>query len=443
MALSCNKFRTTLAAQTPVFDDMFLKDLKPLDSPVLGRHQTEAWEDGTGDTHYFDRIHIGQPDLNNNWQRISADECQDACAPPRVFVSYGTERNSYFKQQLVLQSQPFCLTQLRVNTKPGEQIAEIYRGLKKLPEMYNTDFIRVHAFDLNPTVQICGKDFNTFTPDITNDSGAAANIGGQLTTINLGSDANLPTSELTWPYLNYLTTNLELQGYFTDSGLPSGMFNLITGARPWFKLTNGNDSLKDMMALSQPEQASALYKIGQGIQKPFGNIAPTLDTQQIRFQKLATGILNRVYPYYNVATTTGLKRVVNPAYLNARYGLSFLWHPKAMKLWTAAFKKMNEAIPSVNSSFYGQWKFVNPEGVIQFQLPDGTSCTKNNDQQLYFYWLCALELGFQYMYPELVMPILHLIDGSGKDCTTDSPVCGTAPQYTAQVYSDDPSLCNA
>jgi hypothetical protein len=437
MAVSCNLFRTNLARQTPVYDKIFLPDFKPLDSPVLGRHETESWQDGTGDTHVFDRIHIGQPNLTESWQRIDAAECASAvCSPPSQFVSFGTERNTYYKEQFQLRSQPFCMTQLRHQTNPGAQIAEIMRGLKKIPEMYMTDWIQVHAFDFAPTVQIAGNDFATFTPI------RGTNTAGQLVTINLGNDNNLPESQLTWPYLNYLTTQLGLEGYFeAGSGLAQGMYNLITHSRTWFKLTNGMDAMKDMMALTDPQQASPLFKIGVGVQKPFGNIAPTLNEQQIRFQRQGPGLLSRVFPYINVATTTGIKRQVNPAYLNARYALSFLWHPKAIKIWTPSFGRIHSSVPSINSSFYGNWQFVNSQGVLQIQNTDGTVCTVNNDDQRYFYWLVDLEQGFQYRYPELLMPILHLIDGSGRACMVNDPVCGDAPQYVAQDYSDDPDQC--
>jgi hypothetical protein len=437
VANSCTSFRTNLALQTPVYDQMFLQEWKPLDSPLIGRHETEAWEDGTGDTHYFDRMTIGQPDLTKSWGRIDAAECgTNSCNPPRTFVSFGTQRDSYFKEQIVLQSQLFCLTQLRHQTKPGEQITEIYRNIKQIPEMFTTEFLRNRAFQFSPTVYICAADpSTTFTP-------AAATVENNLTIINLTA-SGLPTSELTWPYLNYLTTNAQLQGYEKESGLPMGLFNLITDPRAWFKLTNGSADIKEMMALQNSDQASPLYKIAVdgGIQKPFGNIAPTLDKMPARFQVLSGSILNRVYPYYNTTNTTGTKRVVNPAYVNARYQLSYVWHPKAIKLWTAQFKKLNEKVPSVNSSLYGQWTFINNQGVMSFTQPDGTVCTLNNDLQNYFYWLCAMEMGFQYKYPELILPILHLVDGSGKDCMVASPVCGSAPQYVAQTYSSSPTEC--
>ena len=443
MAITCNSIRANLAAQTPVYDQTFLKDWKPLDSPLLGRWQTEVWKMGTGDAHLSDKIEIGQPNLQDRWQIIDASECGNACNPPRTQVGYGTTRGTHYMEQKRLQSQLFCMTQLRYNTRPSEQFAQIMQGLKKIPEMFMTDYAQVHAVDLAPSVQICGSTYATFTPDITA-GGTPPNISGQLTEIVLGSASLLPTSQLTWPYLNYLTTLLGLEGYTeAGSGLPMGMYNLVTDPRAWFLLTNGNDSMKDMMALGDPSEASPLYKIGQGIQKPFGNIAPTLMKQPIRFQLQGSSTLNRVQEYYNVATTTGIRRVTNPAWVKARYQLSFIWHPKAIKMFTPDFARISDMVPTVNSALFGKWSFINPQGALIYNNTDGTTCTKNNDEQLWFYWLCALEAGFQYMYPEHMMPILHLVDGSGFDSTVDDPVCGTAPQYVAQNYSDNPTICEA
>jgi len=439
MAISCTKFRLQLAAQTPVYDKIFLPDWKPLDSPVIGRHETEVWQDGTGDTHTFDRMQVGQPNLTQSWQRIDATDCAAAvCSPPVQMVSWGTTRNTYFKEQFQLRSMPFCMTQLRHQTNPQAQIEEIYKGLKKIPEMYMTDWLQVHAVDRNEALQICSSSFGTSVPI------PGTNIGGQLALLNLGNDNNLPQSELTWPYLNYLTTILGLNGYYeAGSGLAMGMYNLITDPRVWFKLTNGMDSLKDMMALQDPEQASALYKIGYGVQKPFGNIAPTLTNMtQIRFERQGAGLLQRVFPYINTATSTGIRRIPNPAWVNARYGLSFLWHPKAIKVWSPSFGKIHDKVPSVNSSFYGQWQFVNPQGALILLNNDATTCTVDNGDQRWFYWLCDLEQGFQFMYPELIYPILHLIDGSGKDCMVNQPVCGDPPQYVSQDYTDNPTQCS-
>lgn len=439
MAVNCNAIRTNLALQTPVFDEMFLEDWKPLDSPVVGRHETESWPEGTSDTHLFDRIHIGQPDMTGPWQRIDASECGNACEPPRTMVAFGTERNNYFMEQRVLDSQPFCFNQLRYQTKTSEQIAEIYRGIKKIPIMYLDDFIQTHAFDFSPSVQIATMPtFPTFTPVL----GIGGNVAESLVTVNLGGAGNLPQSELTFQYLDYLSSILGLQGYSHESGLPAGIYNLITHSRVWHKLVYGNPDIRKMLEFGNVESASTLYKLGEGISNdPFGNYAPTFNETQIRFQHLGSGVLNRVFPYINVPTTTGIKRIPNPAWINARYALSFLWHPKAIKIWTPLFKKIHEQVPALNTAMFGKWTFINNQGIIRLRNADGTVCDKNNDLQLWFYWICQMESGFQYKRPELIFPILHLVDGSGKDCATNSPVCGEAPQYVVQDYTDNPTFC--
>lgn len=438
---ACSFLRTNLAAQTPVYDETFLEDYKPLDAAFAGRHLTEQWKMGTGDTHLYDQVTIGQPDLQVPWQTISATECNQPspCNPPATLVSFGTVRRQTNMQQMRLNSQLWCLTQLRYNTRPSEQISMIMKGLKQIPMMYTDDFLQVEAFKNAPIVQVCDSSFGTFTPDIT---APVTNVNGQLTTINLGSTGALPQSQLTWPYLQYLGYQLNMAGYTQGgSGLPANMYNLMTDIVAWYNLTNGNDSLKNMMALQDVKQSSPLYKVGEGVQVPYGNFAPTMIPFPIRFQHAGNGILNRVQPYYNTAGSTGTQRVANPAYYNARYQLSWIWHPKACKLMTPDFAKVNEMVPSVNSAMYGKWTFINNQGVLPYEQPDGTQCSINNPDQTWFYWRCALELGFKYLQPSFIMPILHLVTGSGKDNMVNDPVCGDAPAYVAQNYSDDPTVC--
>jgi hypothetical protein len=154
------------------------------------------------------------------------------------------------------------------------------------------------------------------------------------------------------------------------------------------------------------------------------------------------GVLQRVYPYYNVLATTGIQRLVNPAYVNARYQLSFIWHPKAITIYTPQFKSISEKVPSVNSAMFGSWVYKNGDVMIYTQA-DGTVCTINNDNNDQFYWLSRLEMGFEYQYPKLMAPILHLVDESGLSSIVNAPVCGSPPSSQYQYYSDDPVVCQA
>jgi hypothetical protein len=189
------------------------------------------------------------------------------------------------------------------------------------------------------------------------------------------------------------------------------------------------------------KDVSPLYQIGTGINAdPFGSFAPTFDDHQLRYQDAGNGVLTRVLPYYNAAASTGLKPVVNPAYLNARVGISYLIHPKATVLLTPKPKKVHEMIPTVNSAMWGTWDYINDRTML-YQQQDGSTCTIDNINLFKFYWACYMELGFKYEQRPLVVAILHLIDGAGKACTVDVPICGAAPQYSQYSTSDNPPVC--
>lgn len=436
MAIACGTLRTNLARQTPVYDEVFLKDFisDMVNEPFVGRHQTEIWEDGA-DTRTFDKVNIMQPDFTTPWQPRIGGECLDTCDAPRVFVGYGTTRDTYFMENLTLNSQPFCLDQLRKIPKVGKQIAEIYRVLRKMPLAFNGDFVRTRQLSYNDTLYICGAAFNTFAV-------TTGNTATQLTTINLGTTALLPTSELTLQYLNYYGQILGLRGYDQESGLMKGMRNLITHSRCYQKLVGLNPEVRSQIRFEGVKDVSPLYMPGTGINAdPFGPFAPTFDEKQIRFQHSGNGLLQRVLPYLNTPTTTGEKPIENPAWVNAQYALSQIIHPKAYTVFTPKPKKIHEMVPTVNSAMWGAWDFINPLGVIQIPNADGTSCTYNNDKQWWFYWLCYLELGFKYEQRPLVINILHQIDGSGQACMVDQPVCGQSPQYVAQNYDGSPIVC--
>lgn len=431
MAYDCDQIRVEFARQTPVYQDVFLDDYvsrQLTTEPFMGRHKTETWG-GEKDTIVFDKLHVQQPDYTSPWERINGDDCGNACEPPRTTVGYGTTRDSAYMEQKDLQSPPFCLQQLRTVPNIKRQVSKIYEIISQLPATFVGDFLRTRFTSYHDTIQIAGSGLDTFAV-------TSANTSTNLTTIDLGNAANLPTSTLTLDYLSALAQELIMNGYDIDSGLPAGMVNLVTHSRQYQSLVGQNPALRAQVRFQDIKSLSPLYQVGKGINgEPFGFLAPTFDNKQVRFQHSGNGLLQRVFPYLNTAATTGGKPQTNPAWLNARYALSYYIHPKAATLFTPTPSKIHELVPSLNSAMFGKWKMVNPEGVIQLTNPDGSVCTKNNDNQFWFYWLTHLEAGFKYEQRELVMPILHLIDGRGADCLVDAPVCGDAPAYVEQDYS--------
>lgn len=437
MATSCATLRSNLAYQTPLFAEAFLDDYisDMVNAPYVGRHQTEVWDYET-DRIYFDKIHVMQPNYLTPWQVIDASECaaNSPCDPPSAFIGFGTTRDSAVLEQIKLRSQPFCLEQLARVPKIGAQMKAIYKVVRNIPLGFTGDFVRARTVSFHDLLQICGNAFSTFA--IT-----SVNTSTNCSTINVGT-ANLPTSELTWQYLRYLSMVLGLRGYDSDSGLAKGMRNLITHSMTYQKLVGLNPEIRSQLHLVGVKDVSPLYELGTGINAdPFGPVAPTFDEHQMRFQDSGGGVLQRVLPYLNTPATTGEKPIENPAWVNAIYAISVFMHPKATKVYTTKPKKIHEMVPEVNSAMWGSWDFINPQGVIQWNNPDGTVCTKNNEDQSWFYWLSKLQLGFEYDQRNLVMPILHLIDGSGKNCMVDSPVCGANPQYVPQYDNYAPYVC--
>ncbi len=447
MATACSpaKFISNLGSLAPHFDEGWLHDWSPMESAYNGKHLTSTWRLVTGDSHIRTRVTIGYPNLLQSKQRISSADCGDACHPPTDHVAFGTNRSQHFMHQWAKNTQPFCITQLRYQYDPQGQMAEIITGLKKIPVMETSNFIRTRAFVMSESVAIAGPLTagvpSTFVPN------EGVNVDSQMTTIDLGSAAALPTSRLTFPYLDWITATMDLGGYHEKpSGLAQGVFNLITDRYEWFNLTNGNASMKNMMALTEAGQASGLYKIGQGIQVPFGNYAPSLDIIPPRFQLMAGGsggLINQVLPMINVQTgTTGTRQIPNPAYLQADYQLSWIWHPAALMVHTPEYGKIHPLVQSINSSMYGKWMNIN-DAVMIYENPDGTSCTMNNVDKNQFYLRALFEMGVEYIEPNMILPILHRTGSSQLRTITNDIPCGTGTAYVAQTYSDDPIVCVA
>lgn len=439
MAISCQQLSTSLARQTPVYSETFLKDFisDMPGQPFVGKHQTEMWEDGA-ETVVFDKMHVGQPDFTKAWNRRRGADC-GMTFPTRNYVAFGSTRDEYFMENQNVYSQLFSLDQLRTIPKLKEQMTEIYRNIRRIPLSFTNDYLRTRTLSYMNKLYICGNAFTELA--LTLNGGGAGGIDSQANVINLGSSANLPTSDLTWTYLTYYSQLLGLRGYNMQSGLPTGMRALVTHPRTYQRLVGLNPEVKAFIKLNDIKSVSPLFKPGVGINaEPFGEFAPVFDENQLRYQDAGNGYLERVLPYKNIAATTGIQPDVNPDWLNARYAITYVPHPMATVLQTPKPKKIMEQIPTVNTSMWGNWGYHN-EPVLAYTQQDGSQCTIDNANQFMFYWLCYMELGFKYAQRNLMIPILHLIDGAGKACMVDNPICGAAPQYVLQNPSDAPAVC--
>lgn len=453
MAMTCELMRTNLAQQTPEFQENFLNDFitDMMVVPWVGRHKTETWK--YGDIVYFDTTHVMQPNFLTDWQVINSglggqipggaaveEDCANPCEPPVAYVGYGTTRDHAQMEHLKLRSQIFCLRQLIKTPRADKQMDNIFTGIRQLPLGFTNDFIRSRTLSYHDTLRIANTaaiqaGTETFAISTANVPNATSKF------INLGAAALLPDSQLTWTMLRYWGELLGMRGYNSQSGLAAGARSLITHSNVWFNLCGNNPEVRSLLALDDAGKVSPLYKMGVGINaQPFGNFVPIFDDHQMRYQHNGGGLLERVLPYLNEAATTGERPVENTAYLRAGYGISFIHHPVATLIYTDKPKKIHEMVPTVNTEMYGKWTFVNNQGALIYVGPDGTECTKNNEDQMYFYWLTYLANGFQYEKRNLIIPILHQLDGAGAACVAPDPVC-SLPQYVKQPTDYSPDIC--
>lgn len=455
MSWDCTKYFAFLADRTPHWDEDILKDWFPNDDAWMGQVATADWKSFTGTQHVKDRLHMAAPDLSGGFNTFdtqsmltnnglgdatSVGGCLDGvCTPPEVCVAWGITRQTYDRYRKSYTTQPFCFDEINTRAKAKEQLASIVAGLKDISKMVQSDFLRYSSLKFNDTIYIAGAALNTVAI-------GASTFTGACTTIDIGGQANLPTSELSMGYLQRFYEPLQFEGYFKSQYVPNGLFKLITDPVTSQQLTNGNPTLITNFRFSDFQKGGELFKYG--MQKGVGNFGIAWDGFPMRFNWDPNAlVLRRIFPYVNVAAgqpggpTMGVKKIVNPYYLTAPYQVSHIWHPEAMKRYVPKLESVNPEMPFLTRDLAGKWKFVggDRDKVLVVRDPvTGQTCTIDNKRGNQGLMYADFESGIEMQRPELTRCILHLREpGAVADVVPTSD----APAYVLQDYSGCLPLC--
>ena len=437
MAWSCEAFNDYLLDQSPHFDEEITKDWFPTDDAWVGQVATMAWEAFRGTTMVYDHVHIGAPDLSQSWDTVDLQDSgcvTNACTSTAVTVGWGETRKTYSQTKKRYQTNVLCYDQIDAKAKARELMGEIIRGIKLITKMVWSDYIRANSLMLNETIHICGSAMNYFP--IT-----AGMFQGNLAEISLGSAANLPTSNLTIQYLQRFYPLLQLQGYFKSKYTHKGMFKLVTDVLTSQQLIEGNPTLQSMFKFTDFMEGGQLFKYGMS--SAIGNFGISWDDFPARFYHIGNGVLQRVWPYTNVAATIGIKPQLNKQYVDAPYQYSCIWHPEAMKRATIDLKPVHPEMPFFTRDLAGSWNFTGGNKDRAFVVEDpvtGDTCVVDNKAGNKGMWWADFRTGFKMEYPQWTVPILHRRD---PGCVTDSAPCATAPPYVSQSYSDINPVCES
>ena len=434
MPQDCSSYFDFLFDQTPHFDDFMLEDWFPTDSAWMGHVATEQWDAGTGTRHVYDRQHIGFPDLSGCWQTFDVEDEQcveNACNPEAKTVGWGSSRFSYGQERRRYQTNVLCFDQINTRALRRQQFAGIVKGVKEITKVVQSDYLRRNAMMKNDTLYISDSRFLEIP--IT-----ASTFNTDCTRINLGSTANVPTSQLTVQYLQRFYEPLQFEGYFKDKIVPAGMLRLITDVITSQQLLQGNPALQAQYRFTDFQKGGELFKYG--ISTAVGNFGMAWDDFPMRFYHIGNGVLVRVFPYTNVAATIGIKRQVATEYILAPIQANFIWHPSAMIRLVPDLASVHPEMPFLTRDLAGKWKFTGPESdvIVNTDPVTGTQCIIDNKARNQGLWWADFANAIRFERPELTRVILSLRE---PGCQANLAACSVAPAYVLQDFDDINPVC--
>lgn len=399
MAIDCNKFSSYLARRTPNFIKEFVEDLHPRDTIYTSLYEQKTWDSFTGTQHTWDRIHVAMPNDAGDWEQMDAGACaMNICDPSARAIDWGSTRANFFKFRRRWKTRILCLDQIRHVEEAMAQLEAIWRGLTKVPEYVQSEWLKFQQAVGANQLYICGAA-NTTVP-VTNST-----FTGGLQQINLGSTANLPTSKLNLPYLMSQIPPLQYNGYFNSDFTPTGMFQIITDIQTAYEMANGNPALSQMYNAADFEKGGKFYKYGamMGV----GNFLIKIQPYPARFYHAGNGILQRAWPFQNQAATVGLKPVLDPQYEAAPYQLSCIPHKLAREIYLGEISQVHPKMNFGSRDLWGKWKWINDAYLSAYDPNSGAACNMENPVRNKGYFLADFEAGVRNTRPELECVILH------------------------------------
>jgi len=237
-------------------------------------------------------------------------------------------------------------------------------------------------------------------------------------------------------YLDNHILDLQMNGYFKNEFTPTGKYQVMTDIQTWRDLANNNPALAQMYNSADFEKGGAYYKYG--VMSGVGNWLFRPDSTPIRYQHLGSGVLQRVQPYENVATTVGLKPEFSQAYKNAQYQVSHVYNTAARIQYTGQAPAIGSGLKFGPRNFNGRWSWKSPEVIIYTDPNTGVTCTLRNDKQNQGYFLGEYEMGFKTVYPEIEMMILHQVE---PQAIVNNPRCAAEASVAVQSLNAYNSLC--
>jgi hypothetical protein len=187
-----------------------------------------------------------------------------------------------------------------------------------------------------------------------------------------------------------------------------------------------------------------------GFSGQIGNFMTRVDPMGLRFNFVTDlgpsangGNGNRfryqiLLPYTNSITTgaggsAGLGSDYNPSFVQAHFGISFIWHKKAMELLVPDASVLNPEMPFGHRDFGGKWQFV-----MDNLGADSTGAVIQNKRRNKGQFIADFRYYVRPMYTEFAEAFFHKRE---QFCIPNVDVCSPDPGYPAQNYTSTLPNC--
>lgn len=430
--LTCAQFTDFLSRRSEHLDDEIIRDITPVSS-IIGKVETGEFPALDGTSHTFDRFNRVFPNLSDAWNDVQSGSCVGTpCDPTETLIGFGFTRDEYKLQQKAYATDLFCYDQIMSADRAKQQFAHTVEILRDATQLIIGDRLRTEMFRIAGYSWLAGGGSSSgLTPFTFSETGNLLHVTPNA----------LPTSKLTVNMLKRRIQNQILTGALGKMAKDQPPeIEVLTDMETIWDLIQGDSNLKDNWRFNEFSIGSQEYQ-KYGWSGRVGNFMLSADLHPIRFQVTNGGTLNRVYPYSNVSTTSGIRGVVNETYLNAPVQATFIWHRRGMRSLLRDSTSIHPMMPFSARDFGGKWNFV------MDNLTCGTAEDKNgliipiavdNARRNKGKFIAEFSFATQAQFPEFVEMFLHLREPA---CVVEVPTCSTTPAYVAQNYSSANDSC--